>query len=189
MSNNKQVESVPFIEGDRINLCPSNSDHLSLYTKWWNSPEIRKYARAVFPRSKEDLKKTLESPENAMRERIFFEIWHKADKTPIGYAGLEEIRWFDRRASLFYVIGAKQYWGKGFATEASILIVNYGFSELNLHKITAGAFSPNKASIRVLEKAGFLFELTRKNEIYIDGQFVDSQEFSILKQEWNTEGE
>ncbi|MHA1914631.1 MAG: GNAT family N-acetyltransferase [Promethearchaeota archaeon] len=189
MSNNKQIESVPFIEGEKINLCPSNSDHLSLYAKWWNSPEIRKFARSVFPKSIEDLKKNLEPSENTMRERLFFEIWHKADNKPIGYAGLEGIRWFDRRASLFYVIGEKQYWGKGFATEASSLIVNYGFNELNLHKITAGAFSPNKASICVLKKVGFQFELTRKKEIYIDGQFVDSQEYSILKREWNKTGE
>ena len=188
MSTNKQIESVPFIKGENINLCPSNSDHLNLYAKWWNSPGIRKYARAVFPRSKEDLKKTLEPPESRMRERIFFEIWHKADNKPIGYAGLEDIRWFDRRASLFYVIGEKEYWGKGFATEASLLIVNYGFNELNLHKITAGAFSPNRASIRVLEKVGFQFELTKKKENYIDGKFVDSEEYSILIQEWNKTG-
>ena len=49
-------------------------------------------------------------------------------------------------------------WGKGIATEAATACVNYGFNELKLAKIIGRAMKENRASIRVLEKAGMLFE-------------------------------
>lgn len=48
----------------------------------------------------------------------------------------------------------KKYWGKGIATEVSRGIVKYGFEELNLPQIMAVVVKENKASWRVLEKAG-----------------------------------
>ncbi|MFX1376831.1 MAG: GNAT family N-acetyltransferase [Promethearchaeota archaeon] len=179
-----KTKSIPFIEGTRINLCPSNTDHINLYTKWMNSPKTRKYARYVIPQNVEEVKKMFEPKEERVASEIFFEIWHRADEKPIGYVGLIRIRWFNRRAFIFYLIGETEYWGKGLATEAVKLIMEYGFNELNLNKIKATVFTPNIASIRVLEKINFKHELTLKKEVFIDGKYVDALKFSILKNEW-----
>jgi RimJ/RimL family protein N-acetyltransferase len=184
MTETQQQKSVAFIEGTTINLCPPNTEHIDLYSKWMNTPETRKYARYEFPQIVEEVKKLFEPEKGAVKENIFFEIWHKNDEKPIGYTGLIRIRWFDRSAFLFYMIGELEYWGKGIATEAVTLVINYGFNELNLNKISAGIFEPNKASVRLVEKIGFKHELTLKNEIYIDGTYVDSLNYSILKKEW-----
>ncbi|MBY8991428.1 MAG: GNAT family N-acetyltransferase [Candidatus Lokiarchaeota archaeon] len=179
-----KTKGVPFLEGTIINLCPPNTEHINLYTKWMNSPQIRKYARYEFPQNVEEVKKMFEPKQERVSSEIFFEIWHRDDEKPIGYTGLIRIRWFDRSAFLFYLIGEKDYWGKGHATEAARLVVEYGFNELNLHKINAGIFAPNQSSVRVVEKNDFKHELTLKKEIYIDGEHVDALKYSILRKEW-----
>lgn len=64
---------------------------------------------------------------------------------------------------LMYVFN-RQFWGKGYASEAAQAIVNYGFSELKLHRIFATCRPENIGSWRILEKLGMQREgLLREN--------------------------
>jgi len=189
MAETKEAISFPFIEGNDIILCPLNMKNINLYTKWMNSPENRKYARYEFPQTVEEVKKLFEPKEERIKEELFFEIFHKKDKKPIGFTGLLRIFWFDRNAFLFYMIGESEYTERGIATEAGKLVVDYAFKELNLHKVSLHTFSPNKASIRVAEKLGFKHEITLKKEEYIDGEHIDKLKYSILKHEWMNSNE
>lgn len=184
MSESKESIAISFIEGENVNLCPSNIDHINLYNKWMNNPHVRKYMRYNIPQTVEEVKKLFEPKKGEVKGDIFFEIWHKKDNKPIGLVGFIRINWFTRNAHIFYLIGDTDYWGQDIATEAGKLVVNYGFNELNLHKITARTFFPNKAASRVAEKIGFKHEITLKKEAYIDGEYVDLLNFVIFKDEW-----
>ncbi|MHA2008075.1 MAG: GNAT family N-acetyltransferase [Promethearchaeota archaeon] len=184
MAENKEQISIPFIEGSLVNLCPPNTENIKLYTKWMNSPVTRRFARYEIPQTIEEVKKLFEPTEERVRNEIFFEIWHIEDEKPIGYTGITRINWFDRHGFVFYMIGEPNYWGKNIATEAGKLVLEYGFNELNLHKITATVFAPNKASIRVAEKIGLTHEITLQKEVYIEGNHVDSLKYSLLKRDW-----
>jgi ribosomal-protein-alanine N-acetyltransferase len=70
--------------------------------------------------------------------------------------------------------------GKGYMTEAVKLAVDYGFNELKLHRIEAGVMPHNKASIRVLEKAGFHKEGIAKENVRINGRWEDHQILAII---------
>jgi [ribosomal protein S5]-alanine N-acetyltransferase len=72
---------------------------------------------------------------------------------------------------------------KGYATEAVKLIVKFGFENLNLHRIEAGANPENIASMRVLEKSGFHKEGIERKGIKINGKWQDHQVFSMLEDE------
>ncbi len=183
MSGNKEYITISFIEGEKINLCPPNADHINLYTKWMNDPQIRKYMRYNMPQTVEEVKKLFEPKKEEVKKDIFFEILHRKNKKPIGFVGFIRIDWFTRNAHIFYLIGDTDYWGQKIATEAGKLVVNYGFSELNLHKITARTFFLNKAALRVAEKIGFKHEITLKKEAYIDGKYVDLLNYVIFKDE------
>ncbi|MEX1377973.1 MAG: GNAT family N-acetyltransferase [Eubacteriales bacterium] len=63
----------------------------------------------------------------------------------------------------------EKYWGKGYATEISLALVEYGFSKLNLDKLVGIAMPQNKASIRVLEKIGMKYVGMRR---YYGGDFA-----------------
>jgi RimJ/RimL family protein N-acetyltransferase len=73
-----------------------------------------------------------------------------------GWAGLAYLPEFDE-IDLGYRF-LPEYWGLGIATEASRAILSYGFDTLKLKKIIAIAMKENKASIRVMEKAGMQFD-------------------------------
>ncbi|PJA11681.1 MAG: hypothetical protein COX65_09825 [Elusimicrobia bacterium CG_4_10_14_0_2_um_filter_56_8] len=67
------------------------------------------------------------------------------------------------RAELGYWLGV-EYWGQGIVTEAVKMVTRYAFKELGLRRVYAHVVPANKASARVLEKAGYKYEgLLRKH--------------------------
>ena len=180
-----KIEVYPFIEGENIDLVAGNSKWANLICKWRNNPKVRRYSRNMWPQTLEEVKKWFEPlPDKQMRDFIIFTIYHKQSKRPIGRIGFSRINWVSRNANIFATIGEPEYWGKGIAVEACALVIKYGFTELNLHKIHAGIFSPNKRSLRAAEKLGFEKEAILKETIYIDGKYHDNHRFSLLKRDW-----
>jgi ribosomal-protein-alanine N-acetyltransferase len=75
-------------------------------------------------------------------------------------------------AEVGYRIG-ENYQGKGYASEALKLIINYAFDELKMNQLSAGTASNNIGSKRVLEKNGFIFHSTEKDVMEINGTSID----------------
>lgn len=87
---------------------------------------------------------------------------------------------YRKSAEIGYWLG-EDYWGKGIASHAVKLMVDYGFQHLDIVKIYSGIFSFNVASQKVLEKNGFEKEGILKKAIYKNGQFCDEIRYSKLK--------
>ncbi len=85
-------------------------------------------------------------------------------------------------AELGYYV-AEEYWGKGIMTEAVKQICEYIFSESDIIRIYAEPFAYNKASCRVLEKAGFQYEGTLRSNAVKNGKVIDMKMYSLLKEE------
>ena len=180
-----EIEVFPFIEGESIDLVATNSKWVQLMCKWQNDPNVRRYARNMWPITIEEVKKWFEpTPDKHTREFVVFNIYHKRDKRPIGTVGFGRINWVNRNANIFAAIGEPEYWGKGIAIEANKLLIKYGFTELNFHKIYAGVFTPNKRSLRAAEKLGFEQEAILKEEMFVDGVYHDLHKFSLFKRDW-----
>ncbi len=177
-------EFFPFINGTRIDLCPRNSKYVNLYIKWKNDPKVRKYARNVVPRSLDEQKKRFETRHEGISEHISFDVWHKKDKTLIGQIGLSRIDWINGKANAFLQIGEPDYWNKDIGTEATKLLVEYAFTELNLNKLHGGVAVDNIGSWSVAEKIGFQPEGIKKHEMYVDGRYVDTKIYRLLKEDW-----
>ncbi|MDB9932712.1 GNAT family N-acetyltransferase [Flavobacteriales bacterium] len=79
----------------------------------------------------------------------------KGDKEVIGWCGLKKHE--DNTVDIGYRI-FKNQWNKGYATEASIACLEYGFQVFELDEIIANAATENKASIRVMENIGMEFQ-------------------------------
>lgn len=75
---------------------------------------------------------------------------------------------------------SKNHNGKGYATKAVKLAVDYAFSTLALHRLEAGVMPHNIGSIRVLEKAGFEKEGIAKSNVKINGKWEDHQVLAII---------
>lgn len=85
-------------------------------------------------------------------------------------------------AELGYYI-AEEYWGKGIMTEAVKQICECVFDKSDIIRIYAEPFAYNIASCRVLEKAGFQYEGTLRNNAVKNGKVIDMKMYSLLKTE------
>ncbi len=82
-------------------------------------------------------------------------------------------------AEIGYWLG-EPFWGKGIATNAVRAMCQHGFSEMHLVRIYAAVFAWNPASMRVLEKAGFIREGIFRKSVVKDGKVVDSVLFALI---------
>ena len=94
---------------------------------------------------------------------------------------LRELKY--QSAEVWFKLGSL-YWGNGYATEALHKILDFGFHDLNLHRIEAGCAVENAASIRVIEKVGMTREGTKRKILPIRGEWVDAYSFAILEEEF-----
>jgi [ribosomal protein S5]-alanine N-acetyltransferase len=82
-------------------------------------------------------------------------------------------------AEIGYWLG-EPYWGKGIATKSVLLLTRYGFRELGLMRIFAGVFESNKASQRVLEKAGYRLDCIAEKAVFKNTELMDEYRYSII---------
>ena len=96
----------------------------------------------------------------------------------IGLHPLDDV--YCKNAELGYWL-AEPYWNKGIITKAVLQMVDYGFKTFEIDRIFARPFGTNNASIRVLEKAGFLFEARFENTIYKNGEYFDELVYAVRR--------
>lgn len=172
-----------FIEGNRIYLREVRpSDVNERYYCWMNDPEVTRYLESRFyPNSMERLQEYV-ADKLGDQENVFLAIVLREDDRHIGNIKLGPINWIHRFADVGILIGEKDCWGKGYATEAIKLVIDYAFSKLNLHKLTAGCYANNLGPIKAFKKAGFVEEGIRKKQCFCDGEWVDGILLGILNQ-------
>ena len=104
------------------------------------------------------------------------------DKT-IGSIGVFRQQNIHRQtAEMGYYI-AEEYWGKGIMTDAVKQICEYVFKNSDILRIYAEPFAYNTGSCRVLEKAGFQYEGTLRNNAVKNGKVIDMKMYSLLREE------
>jgi len=79
-----------------------------------------------------------------------------------------------------YWIG-EPFWGKGYGTDTVRQLVHFTFTETKLTRLFAGVFSNNPASMRVLEKAGFIKEAVLQQSIVKHDRLLDEHVYTLLK--------
>ena len=124
----------------------------------YSNPAVHKYTGEHMLASMEEMAQKIEE-RSANYKKYGYGRWAtflKEDGQFIGWAGLAYLPEFDE-IDLGYRF-LPQYWGKGYATETSKAILEYGFNKLGLKRIIAIAMKENTASIKVMEKVGMQFE-------------------------------
>ena len=98
--------------------------------------------------------------------------------------GFHTINLANEWAEIGYWI-AKDYEGKGIMTECVRAIINYGFNDINLHRIQIRCDANNSKSKVIPERLGFKLEGIIRENHKRDGEFTDGFTFGLLKKEWN----
>ena len=112
-----------------------------------------------------------------------FAIRNKENGLIMGLIGIHHWDKANQKAEIGYWLG-KEFWNKGYVTEAMAEVLAFGFEVLNLNKMFANFFPHNPASGRVMEKSGMKQEAVLRQEIYKNGKFLDFVRYSILKEDF-----
>ena len=116
--------------------------------------------------------------------RYAFGVFSKAGDELVGRVALSNVaRGAWQNATLGYYI-AQEHTGKGYATDAVRLALDFGFGPAGLHRVQAAVLPRNAASRRVLEKAGFSREGRSTKYLQINGVWEDHEMFAITAEDW-----
>ena len=95
-----------------------------------------------------------------------------------------DVNHYHRHGDIGLLIGEKDTWKRGIATEAIRLCVAFAFLNLNLNKVTAGMYAPNVGSYKAFLKNGFREIGRLRKHVFYEGEYVDGIKMELLKEDW-----
>ncbi|MBI5227913.1 GNAT family N-acetyltransferase [Candidatus Micrarchaeota archaeon] len=169
------------INGKFLYLRPINTEDIKgHYPSWMNDPQVTKFLESRFLDNSIENIRTFVENISKNPDILFLAIVVKEGNQHIGNIKLGPVNRHHRSAELGILIGEKNQWGKGYATEAIGILVRYAFEELKLHKITAGCYANNLGSMAAFKKVGFKEEGRRQSQFRFNGEYVDSVLLGII---------
>lgn len=161
------------LESERLTLRPlERASVTEAYCSWLNDPEVTRHLECRFqshtPESVREYVGRLQDD----TDNFLFAIFLKEGERHIGNIKLGPVNWTHHFAEVGLLIGEKDCWDQGYATEAIRLLRRFAFDELGLHRLQAGCYDTNPGSSRAFQKAGFVKEGHRHGQFLSEGRYV-----------------
>lgn len=150
--------------------------------EWVNNPKNNQFLHYDIPICVEDTEKWYESH---IGEDTRYDAVIEADGVPVGTIGLLSIDRKNRKGEYYIAMGETDYRGRGVATEASRLIMEYGFKTLGLNRIYLFTEVGNVAAQKLFERLGFVKEGVIRQDIISRGKYVDRFVYGFLREDWD----
>ena len=106
------------------------------------------------------------------------------DDRPIGFIDLSGFNWSARHAWVGIGLGEREFWGKGYGTEAMQILLRFAFEEINLNRINLTVFEYNLRAQKSYLKCGFVEEGRARKSMNREGERWDVVYMGILRSEW-----
>jgi ribosomal-protein-alanine N-acetyltransferase len=164
-----------FVESDWEATLAYQQEPLYLRYNEWTSrtaDEVREFIQMFLNHQKQE-----------PRFKFQFAITLKTDGHLIGNCGVRKDFVTAREGDIGYELDPR-YWGKGYATEAAQIMLDFGFSHLNLQRVSAWCVAENVGSARVLEKLGMRLKNRTQENHYFKGKWWDTLTYAISQEEW-----
>ena len=158
------------------------------YVEWLNDPDVNQYLETKWSTQNLESVRLFVKSQRENNHSVLFAIVCKENDRHIGNIKIGPIHPHYRHADISYFIGDKEYWQKGIATEAIRLVCRFGFDELNLHRIEAGAYDCAVGSWKALENCGFTREGIFKEQVFFDNKYIDIYRYGLLKKSFDKKG-
>ena len=176
---------LPTLEGKRVKLrWLTQSDVPALFaifgdpqvTRYWATPALRDEAGAA--------ELLAEIHENVrIRKGFQWGIARRTDDVVIGTCTLYQPDFGHQRSEIGFAL-AREWWGQGYASEALRLALTHAFDVLDFRRIEADVDPRNDASLRALERLGFVREGYLRERYNVDGEIQDSVFLGLLRADW-----
>jgi RimJ/RimL family protein N-acetyltransferase len=164
-----------FVTGERVGLGPLRRDLAATYARWLNSREVRHGLEhlGISTRETEEASVDEELKKGAEEEpkSAEFTIYDLSDGAPVGTAGLFDISHMHACGKFGILLGERR--GQGLGTEATRLVLDWGFTTLNLRNVLLEVLAWNEPALRSYERAGFRRIGVRRAAVMSRGERVD----------------
>jgi RimJ/RimL family protein N-acetyltransferase len=175
--------SIHYYRGERVYFRPLEAEDEPLLRRWYNDPDNWRTLGRFLPMNEEAEKAYLEGM-YINREKVVLGIATFQDDRLIGVCGLHGLGTASRCAIYGIIVGEPAFQGRGFGSEATRLMVRYGFEELNLNRIELGVMAGNERARRAYERAGFIEEGRRRQAHFRGGRYHDEIAYAVLREDW-----
>ena len=180
------------LQGELARLAAPNPEKdAETIAAWSRDPEFQHLLETGVPRPwtasavKAEIAET--AGDDQPRERVFpFVIRVLADDQLIGFTDLEVNHWSQRNAWIGIGIGPRDFWSKGYGTDAMRVLMRFAFTELNLERLTLNVFAYNERAQRSYLKAGFQVEGRQRERLRRGRGRYDMIFMGILRDEWRS---
>ena len=169
-------------EGGRIYLKRLSLDALKgNYVQWLNDKDVCKYnSHGDVPYTKDMGAAFIRSLADDTSREVYA-VYLKQGDLHIGNISLQRMDFRNRQAEIAYLFGEKEYWNKGYAKEASEILLKRAFEELDLRRVYFGTHIDNLGMRRLGEKLGFLQEGILREALFKNGKYNDVVLYSKLR--------
>jgi UDP-4-amino-4,6-dideoxy-N-acetyl-beta-L-altrosamine N-acetyltransferase len=175
------------LSSPRIRIRAIEEADLSLIASWRSDPSVYEYFYEYLPISLREQKNWYEKQLNNSNEFNF--IVADKDNKPIGTVSIYNIDRRNRKADWGRLIIADSHRGKGFGKESLLLIMQYAFDHLNLHRLYCEVLEDNKKAKNLYELVGFKSEGLLKEGVFKHGGFKNIIPMSLLEPDYRFEKE
>jgi diamine N-acetyltransferase len=173
------------LRGDVVELAALRPDDSPALFEWINNPRLVTLSAAFRPVSQQDHDTWFADVQRRADTRIFGIRLTDGDRL-VGSCQLHSIHPVHRCAELQIRIGAEDARGRRVGTEATRLLLRYGFENLGLHRIYLHVFATNDRALRLYRRVGLRTEGTLREAACIEGVWTDVILMAILRSEYMT---
>ncbi len=175
------------LESARVRMRPIGTGDISLIQRLAAAKEIANNTYVPHPYPPDAAEEFVAKVREQWRseEAFVFAIIEKGCDQFAGCMGIHPAP-AHNRAEVGYWIGLP-YWGRGLATAALRLIIQFGFEELKLNRIAAGHFPHNPASGRVMQKAKMRYEGRLRGALLHQDEYKDEIRYAILRADYESD--
>ena len=168
------------LESDRLVYRPLDSKYCTQeYLNWLNDKEVTRYLEIFEPYTELQLRTYLEES-SKNKGLLFWAIHLKRNNKHIGNIKIDPVNRHHGLGEYGIMMGDKEEWGKGYASEASKTIIEFCFNELRLRKITLGVVKENTAAVNLYVNLGFKTEGVYEKHGLYDGEYRDVLRMAIF---------
>ncbi len=183
-------ETDSFLETDRLALRPATAADAPHLLALDNDPAVMRYINGGRPTSAEDIRdRTLPRLLHDHACTGTRGYWIAREKDTGAFLGWFELRPLDDHDPAVVELGYRlnrAAWGRGYATEGARALVDKGFTDLGVQRVTANTMAVNTGSRRVMEKTGltFLRAYTEDWPEVIEGSEHGEVEYELTREAW-----
>lgn len=178
------MSDIVFRKGTRVMLRPLERADAPTLRRWMNDPQVTEFLIRVLPMMERETEEWIDNLAGSKTDFVFGITKKKGGKL-IGTVGLHNVNMQHRTASTTTAIGEKAYWGKGFGTEAKMLLLDFAFNALDLQTILSYVMTHNDRCLDYNQKCGY--EVVGRIPSWLrrqNGERCDVAVLTVTQEKW-----